>query len=111
MTAADRGSRRGSMLTRRRRRSPRSSRMRHTGGASPRHHGAVIRSRGRQALPGRRAGTREYATTTQVDPHAYVGQYESVALALRVIPYGDGIAFRVAQDAPIRDRHARRVAA
>jgi hypothetical protein len=37
----------------------------------------------------------KYATTTQVDPHAYVGQYESVALALRVIPYGDGIALLV----------------
>lgn len=37
----------------------------------------------------------KFATTTQVDPHAYVGQYESVALALRVIPYEDGIALRV----------------
>lgn len=37
----------------------------------------------------------KYATTTQVDPHAYVGQYESVALALRAIPYEDGIALRV----------------
>jgi hypothetical protein len=35
------------------------------------------------------------ATSTQVDPHAYVGQYESLALALRAIPYGDGIALRV----------------
>jgi CubicO group peptidase (beta-lactamase class C family) len=39
----------------------------------------------------------KYATTTQVDPHAYVGQYESAALALRVIPHGDGIALRVRQ--------------
>jgi CubicO group peptidase (beta-lactamase class C family) len=37
----------------------------------------------------------KYATTTQVDPLAYVGEYESVALAMRVIPYGDGIALRV----------------
>lgn len=37
----------------------------------------------------------QYATTTQVDPRAYVGEFESAALALRVIPYGDGIALRV----------------
>ena len=35
------------------------------------------------------------ATSTEVDPHAYVGQYESQALTLRVVPYGDGIALRV----------------
>jgi CubicO group peptidase (beta-lactamase class C family) len=35
------------------------------------------------------------ATDTPVDPRPYVGQYESVALALRVIPQGKGIALRV----------------
>jgi hypothetical protein len=35
------------------------------------------------------------ATGTRVDPRAYVGQYESVALAFRVIPHEEGIALRV----------------
>ena len=35
------------------------------------------------------------ATDTQVDPHPYVGEYESVALAFRVIPHEQGIALRV----------------
>ena len=35
------------------------------------------------------------ATDTRVDPHPYVGQYESVALAFRVIPHQEGIALRV----------------
>jgi CubicO group peptidase (beta-lactamase class C family) len=35
------------------------------------------------------------ATDTRVDPHPYVGQYESVALAFRVIPHEEGIALRV----------------
>ena len=35
------------------------------------------------------------ATDTQVDPHPYVGQYESIALVFRVIPHEDGIALRV----------------
>jgi len=32
------------------------------------------------------------ATGTRVDPHPYVGQYESVALVFRVIPHEEGIA-------------------
>jgi CubicO group peptidase (beta-lactamase class C family) len=35
------------------------------------------------------------ATDTRVDPRPYVGQYESVALAFRVIPHDEGIAVRV----------------
>jgi CubicO group peptidase (beta-lactamase class C family) len=35
------------------------------------------------------------ATDTRVDPHPYVGQYESVALIFRVIPHDAGIALRV----------------
>lgn len=35
------------------------------------------------------------ATGTRVDARPYVGEYESVALVLRVIPFGDGIALRV----------------
>ena len=35
------------------------------------------------------------ATDTRVDPHPYVGEYESVALAYRVIPHEKGIALRV----------------
>ena len=35
------------------------------------------------------------ATDTRVDPHPYVGEYESVALAFRVIPHEEGIALRV----------------
>ena len=35
------------------------------------------------------------ATDTRVDPHPYVGQYESVALAYRVIPNQEGIALTV----------------
>jgi hypothetical protein len=35
------------------------------------------------------------ATDTPVDPHPYVGQYESVALVFRVIPHEKGIALRV----------------
>jgi CubicO group peptidase (beta-lactamase class C family) len=34
-------------------------------------------------------------TDTPVDPHAYVGQYESVALAFRVTPHEEGLALRV----------------
>jgi CubicO group peptidase (beta-lactamase class C family) len=62
------------------------------------------------------------ATDTRVDPHPYVGQYESVALAFRVIPHREGIALRVRRKLlfydgdtleesppsplrPIRDRH------
>jgi CubicO group peptidase (beta-lactamase class C family) len=37
----------------------------------------------------------KHVTDTPVDPHAYVGQYESVALAFRVIPHEEGIALRV----------------
>jgi CubicO group peptidase (beta-lactamase class C family) len=35
------------------------------------------------------------ASGTRVDPHPYVGQYESAALVFRVIPHQDGIALRV----------------
>jgi hypothetical protein len=35
------------------------------------------------------------ATGTPVDPRPYVGQYESVALAFRVVPHDDGIALRI----------------
>jgi CubicO group peptidase (beta-lactamase class C family) len=35
------------------------------------------------------------ATAIRVDPHAYIGQYESVALVFRVIPHEEGIALRV----------------
>ena len=35
------------------------------------------------------------ATDTRVDPRPYVGQYESVALLLRVVPHEEGIALRV----------------
>ena len=35
------------------------------------------------------------ATRTQVDPRSYVGEYENVALVLRVIQYEDGIALQV----------------
>jgi CubicO group peptidase (beta-lactamase class C family) len=35
------------------------------------------------------------ATDTGVDPHPYLGQYESVGLVLRVIPRQEGIALRV----------------
>jgi CubicO group peptidase (beta-lactamase class C family) len=35
------------------------------------------------------------ATDTPVDPRLYVGDYESVTLLIRVIPYGKGIALRV----------------
>jgi CubicO group peptidase (beta-lactamase class C family) len=35
------------------------------------------------------------ATDTRVDPSAYVGQYESVTLVLRVVPHEKGIALRV----------------
>ena len=35
------------------------------------------------------------ATQTLVNPAPYVGEYENVALVLRVIPYEDGIALRV----------------
>ena len=35
------------------------------------------------------------ATDAVVDPHPYVGQYESVSLAFRVIPHEEGIALRV----------------
>ena len=35
------------------------------------------------------------ATQTRVNPAPYIGEYENVALVLRVIPYEDGIALRV----------------
>jgi CubicO group peptidase (beta-lactamase class C family) len=35
------------------------------------------------------------ATDAPVDPHPYVGEYESVALAFQVIPQGEGIALQV----------------
>jgi CubicO group peptidase (beta-lactamase class C family) len=35
------------------------------------------------------------ATDSPVDPHPYVGEYESVALGFRVIPHEKGIALRV----------------
>jgi CubicO group peptidase (beta-lactamase class C family) len=35
------------------------------------------------------------ATDARVDPHAYVGDYESVSVAFRVIPHEEGIAMRV----------------
>jgi hypothetical protein len=35
------------------------------------------------------------ATNTRVDPRSYVGQYEAVSLAFRVIPHQEGIALRV----------------
>ena len=35
------------------------------------------------------------ATDTRVDPRPFLGQYESVALAFRVIPHEAGIALRV----------------
>ena len=35
------------------------------------------------------------ATDTRVDPRAYVGQYESVTLVLRVVPHEKGIALTV----------------
>jgi hypothetical protein len=35
------------------------------------------------------------ATNTRVDPRSYVGQYEAVSLAFRVIPHEGGIALRV----------------
>ena len=35
------------------------------------------------------------ATPTRVDPAPYVGEYENVALVLRVVPYEEGIALRV----------------
>jgi CubicO group peptidase (beta-lactamase class C family) len=35
------------------------------------------------------------ATDTPVDPRAYVGRYESVTLALRIVPHEKGIALRV----------------
>jgi CubicO group peptidase (beta-lactamase class C family) len=35
------------------------------------------------------------ATDTPVDPRVYVGQYESVTLALRIVPHENGIALRV----------------
>jgi CubicO group peptidase (beta-lactamase class C family) len=35
------------------------------------------------------------ATDSRVDPRPYVGQYESVALAFRVVPHQEGIALRV----------------
>jgi CubicO group peptidase (beta-lactamase class C family) len=35
------------------------------------------------------------ATDTRVDPHPYVGQYESVAVVFRVIPHEEGIALQV----------------
>ena len=35
------------------------------------------------------------ATDARIDPRPYVGQYESVTLALRVVPHEDGIALRV----------------
>ena len=35
------------------------------------------------------------ATDTLVNPHPYVGEYESVALVFRVIPHEEGIALRV----------------
>jgi hypothetical protein len=35
------------------------------------------------------------ATETPVDPHQYVGEYESMALAYRVIPHEKGIAVRL----------------
>jgi hypothetical protein len=35
------------------------------------------------------------ATDARVDPHPYVGQYESVALVFRVLPREGGIALRV----------------
>ena len=38
---------------------------------------------------------RKQVTDTPVDPHPYIGQYESVALAFRVIPHEEGIALRV----------------
>jgi hypothetical protein len=34
------------------------------------------------------------ATSTRVDPSAYVGEYENVALLFRVVPHEDGIALR-----------------
>jgi hypothetical protein len=37
----------------------------------------------------------KHATDSRVDPHPYVGQYESVALAYRVIAHQEGIAVRV----------------
>jgi hypothetical protein len=35
------------------------------------------------------------ATDSRVDPSSYVGQYESVALVLRVVPHEEGIALTV----------------
>jgi CubicO group peptidase (beta-lactamase class C family) len=35
------------------------------------------------------------ATDRPVDPHPYVGEYESIALAFRVIPHEEGIALRL----------------
>jgi hypothetical protein len=35
------------------------------------------------------------ATDTRVDPHPYVGEYESVVVVFRVIPYEEGIALRL----------------
>jgi CubicO group peptidase (beta-lactamase class C family) len=37
----------------------------------------------------------QQATDAAVDPHPYVGQYESVSLAFRVMPHEKGIALRV----------------
>jgi CubicO group peptidase (beta-lactamase class C family) len=41
------------------------------------------------------ADLEKQATDTRVDPQPYLGEYESVALAYRVIPYEKGIALRM----------------
>jgi CubicO group peptidase (beta-lactamase class C family) len=50
---------------------------------------------GATPLPAQYDELEKQATDTRVDPRPYVGQYESVAVAFRVIPHEEGIALRV----------------
>jgi hypothetical protein len=51
------------------------------------------------------------ATDARVDPHPYVGQYESVALVFRVLPREGDRAAGAPQATILRQRHTGRVAA
>jgi hypothetical protein len=95
MTAAGRASCRGSMPIRRRIRWPLSSQTQRTACL---WWTKSLRRCTRPLAKPLLADADELAkqvTDTPVDPHAYVGQYESVALAFRVIAYEEGIALRV----------------
>jgi CubicO group peptidase (beta-lactamase class C family) len=55
----------------------------------------VYEAAGAKALGADYDELEKQATDTHVDPRPYVGEYESVTLAIRVIPHEQGIALRV----------------